>query len=81
MDAWPRCEEPLSTTQNTREADRYRLTLHDLVEQVVEWLDAGRWLAASKDPSLPHIPCRQVRQRAFALVFVFDSHGPARRWR
>jgi hypothetical protein len=45
---WPRWEEPLSTTQNTRSAD-VGLLGHDLFDQGGERNDAGGVLAAAVD--------------------------------
>ena len=49
---------------------------HDLIDEPVEGLDAGRRFAASDDGGVMYIERGQVRPSAPAFVFVFNAHGP-----
>ena len=51
----PRCDEPLSTIQNTRRAGTIGRTRHDLLDQVVEGGDPSGGFAAAKESGVMHI--------------------------
>src|SRR6266851_4631044 len=66
----PRCDEPLSTIQNTRRAERYGSWL---ITWSTEGCLAGLWLTATKDHRPMDIPRGEVLQGSLPLVFVFDA--------
>ena len=70
----PRCEEPLSTIQDAP-CLPIRRAGHNLINEAVKGLDAGRRLAASEDRGLMHIERGQVGPGTPAFVFVFNAHG------
>ena len=79
--ACPRCEEPLSTTQNTRSADLYGLLGHHLLDQRGERNDAGGVLAAAVDLRAVHVVRGEIGHRAATVVVVVDPHHPGlARW-
>ena len=56
---------------------RVGLAGHDLVDQAVERVDAGRGFAAAEHPGVVDISGGQVGQRAAAKVLHFDAWWPA----
>ena len=60
MEAAPRCDDPLSTTEKHPLGRGVGLDGHDLVDQAVERFDAPALLAASEDPGPVHVPGGQA---------------------
>ena len=54
---------------------------HDLGDQAIEGIDAGRLLAPAEDLCPVNVEGSQVGPSAAAGVFVFDSGGGTRTWR
>jgi len=54
---------------------------HDLIDQSLKRLDAGRWFAAAKQLDPMHVHCGEVCPSATALVLVLDAHRLFRRAR
>jgi len=54
---------------------------HDLIDQSLKRLDAGRWFAAAKQLDPMNVHCGEVCPSATALVLVLDAHRLFRRAR
>jgi hypothetical protein len=80
LDAWPRWELPLSTTQNTRMAER-RARLPSPARPAHQTARCRWWPRSGQTAWHMHVPGHQVGQRAATLALVLNPHRPGSCWR
>ena len=76
MERAPLCEEPLSTTQNTRRVRGVGFGCHDLIDEGGEGDDPSRGGATAQGPALVNVVGGEVSQRPTASIFELFTPDP-----